>query len=227
MADSAKLKKAIAEILDSADLNTITAKKVRQQLEAKLKLDLTDRKKEIDELVMEALEKKQEEDKSEEEVSEDEGAKPKVSAGKRRKGSDSESEEEFVPEKKPKGKAKKKGSDAESDEDYGKKRKSASAAKKGAAAGGAKKRGGTGFTKILRLSPELSSVMGQPEMARHEVVKKIWSIIKEKNLYDPKNKQFAICDAELLPVFGVKRFRTFGMMKHLKNHFLVDWSEKT
>jgi len=222
MADSAKLKKAIAEILDDADLNTITAKKVRQQLEAKLKLDLLDRKKEIDELVMEALEKKQDGDKSEEEVSEDEGKKPKVSGGKRRKQSDSESEDEFVPEKKSKGKAKKKGSDDDSaDEDYGKRRKSAPA-KKAAAAGGAKKRGGTGFTKILKLSPELSSVMGQPEMARHEVVKKVWSIIKEKNLYDPKNKQFAICDAELLPVFGVKRFRTFGMMKHLKNHFLVD-----
>lgn len=39
-------------------------------------------------------------------------------------------------------------------------------------------------------------------MARHEVVKRIWAIIKEKNLYDPKNKQFAICNEELLPVFG-------------------------
>lgn len=32
-----------AEILDDADLTSITAKKVRQQLEAKLKTDLTDR----------------------------------------------------------------------------------------------------------------------------------------------------------------------------------------
>ncbi len=39
-------------------------------------------------------------------------------------------------------------------------------------------------------------------MARHEVVKKMWGIIKEKQLYDPKNKQFAICNAELLTVFG-------------------------
>jgi chromatin remodeling complex protein RSC6 len=39
--------------------------------------------------------------------------------------------------------------------------------------------------------------MGQEEMARHEVVKKVWAIIKEKNLYDPKNKQFAICDEQL------------------------------
>lgn len=37
---------------------------------------------------------------------------------------------------------------------------------------------------------------------------------------DPKNKQFAICDDELFKVIGVKRFRTFGMMKYLKNHFV-------
>jgi len=219
MTDSAKIKKAISEILDDADLNTITAKKVRQQLEAKLKTDLTDRKKEIDGMVMEILEKRQEQDKSEEEEeSEDEGKK---AAGKRRKRASSGSEDEAVPEKKPKGKAKKADdSDNASDEDWGKnKRKKAAAPAKGKDAA-PKKRGGTGFTKILKLSPELSSVMGQEEMARHEVVKKIWSIIKEKNLYDPKNKQFAICNEELLPVMGVKRFRTFGMMKHLKNHFI-------
>jgi len=181
MADSAKLRKAISEILDDADLNTITAKKVRQHLEAKLQTDLTDRKKEIDEMVMEELDKKQGKS-DEEEVSEDEGKK---STGKRRKQSDSESEDEFVPEKKSK-KGKKADSDDDSD-DWGKKqRRSAAASKKGkaksASGDGAKKRGGTGFTKIMKLSPELSSVMGQPEMARHEVVKKMWSIIKEKKI---------------------------------------------
>lgn len=62
--------------------------------------------------------------------------------------------------------------------------------------------------------------MGQDVMARHEVVKKIWQIIKERDLYDPKNKQFAICDDDLFKVMGVKRFRTFGMMKYLKTHFV-------
>lgn len=61
--------------------------------------------------------------------------------------------------------------------------------------------------------------MGQESMARHEVVKKVWAIIKEKNLYDQSNKQFAICDDDLYKVMGVKRFRTFGMMKYLKTHF--------
>lgn len=62
--------------------------------------------------------------------------------------------------------------------------------------------------------------MGEEQMARHEVVKRVWAIIKEKNLYDPKNKQYAICDEQLLKVIGVKRFRTFGMMKYLMPHFL-------
>ena len=120
--------------------------------------------------------------------------------------------DDYKPEgKKAKGK---KGSD--SDDDW---KKSGKRGGGGAAAKGAKKGGGGGYTKVCKLSPELAKVMGEDSMARHEVVKRMWKLIKEKNLYDPKNKQFAICNDELLAVFGVKRFRTFGMMKYLKNHF--------
>lgn len=60
MADISReeLKKEIDGILEGADLDTLSSKKVRQQLEEKLKFDLSDRKKEIDEMVMEAVEKK-------------------------------------------------------------------------------------------------------------------------------------------------------------------------
>lgn len=77
----------------------------------------------------------------------------------------------------------------------------------------------TGFTRPYKLSPDLSSLMGAKEMPRHEVVKKVWAIIKvwkikfdlmftkwsfrvlqEKNLYDPKNKQYAICDAGMTTI---------------------------
>jgi len=188
MASAAKLRTTISEILETADLNTITAKKVRQQLEEQLDMDLADRKKEIDGMLMEILEEKQ--------------------GGLKRKGGSSSEDEE---EEKPKKKGRK--ADSDSDSDSGKKKKKPAAKPKKAG-------GGTGFTKTCKLSPELSSIMGSDSMARHEVVKKMWAIIKEKNLYDPKNKQFAICNAELLPVFGVKRFRTFGMMKYLKTHFV-------
>jgi upstream activation factor subunit UAF30 len=60
-------------------LATTSAKKVRQQIEEKLECDLTERRKEIDELVMECLEKKQD---------------VKKEGGKKRSKSDDEEESE-------------------------------------------------------------------------------------------------------------------------------------
>ncbi|XP_077266966.1 upstream activation factor subunit spp27 homolog Non2 isoform X1 [Temnothorax americanus] len=285
MADITKeeLRKEITAILKDADLTTMSAKKVRQQIEEKLDVDLIESqikllfvvvlclvlclivayifilKKEVDDLVMECLQEKQdggkkkkkaaseesedgeeEEEEGSEEEEEEEEKKPakrnpaKKTPNKRKKGSsddeesasdDDASDEEYSPKKpkvtpkksKPGKKGKKKGSDSDSDEDWGKNKKApGSTAKKGA---GGKGKGG-GYTRAITLSPELAAVVGAEQMARHEVVKKVWSIIKERNLYDPKNKQFAICDEELMKVIGVKRFRTFGMMKYLKNHFV-------
>jgi len=193
MASTAQMRKLIAEILETADLTSISAKKVRQELETKLDEDLSEKKKEIDNMVLEILQDKQNGDK-----------------GSKRKPKDESDSEEDEPT--PKKKKQKKSSEDEDSEEDTKKKKKPAAKGKG--------RGGTGYTKLCKLSPELSKVMGEENMARHEVVKKMWSIIKTKELYDPKNKQFAICDAELLAVFGVKRFRTFGMMKYLKHHFL-------
>ncbi|XP_076677968.1 upstream activation factor subunit spp27 homolog Non2 isoform X1 [Andrena cerasifolii] len=255
-----ELRKEITAILKDADLTTMSAKKVRLQIEGKLDIDLTERKKEVDSLVMECLQEKQdgakkkkktaseesedgeeEEEEGSEEEEEEEEKKPakrspaKKPANKRKKGSsddeesasdDDASDEEYSPKKpkvtpkkagKPGKKGKKKGSDSDSDEDWGKNKKAQGGG------GGGKKGGGKGkggYTRAITLSPELAAVVGAEQMARHEVVKKVWSIIKERNLYDPKNKQFAICDDELMKVIGVKRFRTFGMMKYLKNHFV-------
>uniref|UniRef100_T1IW43 DM2 domain-containing protein n=1 Tax=Strigamia maritima TaxID=126957 RepID=T1IW43_STRMM len=64
------------------------------------------------------------------------------------------------------------------------------------------RKGTSTYSKKCILSPELAEVMGATEMARHEVVKKMWQIVKERNLADPKNKQFAVCDDQLLKIFG-------------------------
>lgn len=259
MADISKdeLRKEITGILKDADLTSMSAKKVRQQIEQKLDVDLTDRKKEIDDLVMECVQEKQDgaknskkkaaeksesedgEEEEEEEASEEEEEKekkpakrgpPKKQVNKRKKGSSDDdesasdedaSDEEYSPKKakpspkkgKPGRKGKKAKDESDSDSDWGKSAKKPAAKK----AGGGK---GSGYTRAIKLSPALASLVGEKELARHEVVKRVWAIIKERNLYDPKNKQFAICDDELLKVIGVKRFRTFGMMKYLKDHFV-------
>jgi len=48
-----------AEILETADLNTLSSKQVRLQLEGEFKVDLTSRKKEVDTIVLRTLEEVQ------------------------------------------------------------------------------------------------------------------------------------------------------------------------
>ncbi|XP_055679505.1 uncharacterized protein LOC129787770 [Lutzomyia longipalpis] len=235
-----KLKTEINAILKDADLSVMSAKKVRQILEEKLSCNLSARKKEVDELVMDYVNSKDEGSESDD-AEESEEEKPKRAPGKRppptkkpapkRKGGDSDesesggeagSDDDYKPQKKgrgaPKGgKRKKTASESDSDEDWKAPKKPKKA---GAGAGTGKKGKGTGFTRAYTLSPELAALMGAESLPRHEVVKKIWAMIKERNLYDPKNKQYAICDSDLQKVMGVKRFRTFGMLKYLREHFI-------
>lgn len=81
-----------------------------------------------------------------------------------------------------------------------------------------KKQMTTGYCKPLNLSEDLEAIVGTNKAPRHEVVKQMWAYIKENDLQDPKNKQFAICDEKLEKVIGEKRFKCFGMAKYLKEH---------
>ncbi|CAD7084615.1 unnamed protein product [Hermetia illucens] len=243
-----QLQKEISDILKDADLASMSTKKVREQLEKTFKCDLNSRRQEIKEIVMDIVNSKEsnEEDGSASESESEEEEEPapkskkrastarKASPAKKKKKASSEEEDgseadgnsddndsdyDAKPKKAAKGRKKggrrKKGSDSDSDEDW----KQTKKPKKAKGAGGGKGRG-TGFTRPYTLSADLASVVGAESLPRYEVVKKIWSLIKERNLYDPKNKQYAICDPELLKIFGVKRFRTFSMLKYLKPHFI-------
>ncbi|XP_050674930.1 uncharacterized protein LOC126972311 isoform X3 [Leptidea sinapis] len=242
-----ELEKEISKILQDANLAETSTRKVVQKLEEIFDTDLSDKKKVIDQLVMDYV-NGQESESEEEKKPVKKAAKPKKA---RKQSSDEEEEEDgsnecdSEEEKKPVKKSKKKDDDdykkpakraarpakkarkASSDEDEDASEDSDSEedkkpAKKKSAAKGSKAKGGKGggYTRPLRLSPALSELMGAESMPRHEVVKQVWNIIKTKNLYDPNNKQFAICDDALYKVIGTKRFRTFGMMKYLKTHFL-------
>jgi len=205
MADisEAELRDEVKAVLKGADLQTVTSKAVRKQVEEKLGVNLTKRRKEFDAIIMAEIK---------DQVSSDEVSEEEVSV--KRKKVDDDDYEPGASKKQAKKKAPKKrkaGSDDDSaDEDWGKKKKKSG--------GGGKK--GSGFTKSFKLSPELADLVGAEIMPRHEVVKKVWEVIKTRNLQDPSQKQFAICDDQLLKVIGIKRFRTFGMMKYLKNHFV-------
>jgi DNA topoisomerase-3 len=71
----------------------------------------------------------------------------------------------------------------------------------------------------LKPSAELAAVIGADNVARTEVIKKLWDYIKANGLQDAANKRAINADAKLLPVFGkpqVTMFELAGLVgKHL------------
>jgi len=219
------------ELLRGADLQTITTKAIRLQLEAKYGINLTARKQEIDDIVMSYIQPG------------GLGADDENGAG-RYYNQNSDSEDEYDPGSKrksgqqkpgkyymePQGKRPKGDEDNLEDdmlaarqmhqEEMARKAQQVPVNNVQAPVAAPAKRKGVGYTREYTLSGPLAEIVGAKAMPRHEVVKKIWEIVKTRDLRDPKDKRFTICDAQLLTVFGVKRFNTFSMMKYLKHHFL-------
>jgi len=101
MADISKdeLKKEIQDILKDADLDNTSAKKVRLQLQEKLDCDLTERKKEVDALVMEVIDEQTQDDEGEEDEEDEdddyEEEAPRKKAAPKRGAANSDSEEDY------------------------------------------------------------------------------------------------------------------------------------
>lgn len=65
-----------------------------------------------------------------------------------------------------------------------------------------------GLKKPVKLKSELASMLGETELPRTEITKKLWDYIKEKQLQTktangkPENAgKFIVADATLLPIF--------------------------
>lgn len=208
---ASELRKAISEMLVGANLDVLSSKKIRLQLEAKYGIDFTDRKKEIDGLVMDLISEDKEPEKPKESAQQNGAASSKSTAESSSSDDDDEQDDEELARKlqdeefKSRSRAVKKSRPAKKE-----------VTKKAPKAPGVKRE--NAYSRKCALSAELAAVVGAEEMPRSAVVKKMWSIVRERNLFDPSNKQFAICDDQLMKVFGHKRVRMFGMMKYLKNH---------
>lgn len=76
-----------------------------------------------------------------------------------------------------------------------------------------------GLAKKVKPSPELGAVVGNEEMTRADVTKKIWDYIKKNNLQDAQNRRNINADDKLRPVFGGKsQVSMFEMTKLVSNH---------
>ena len=74
------------------------------------------------------------------------------------------------------------------------------------------------FNKPLELSPELQNVVGESELSRPQVTKKVWEYIKNNNLQNPDDKRQIMADDKLEPVFGQDEVSMFEMTKLISNH---------
>lgn len=78
------------------------------------------------------------------------------------------------------------------------------------------------FNRPVQLSDKLAGVLGASRMSRPQVVKKLWEYIKGKDLQDPKDKRFILCDEALHGIFKSKRVSSFGMNGVGHSYFTIN-----
>ncbi|XP_024463969.2 upstream activation factor subunit spp27 isoform X2 [Populus trichocarpa] len=190
MVSDSDLVARLREILRSSDLDTATASSIRRQLEEDFGVDLSEKKKFIREQIDTFLETLNKGDGQSWNVTENEDNENDTVE-------DDENENDGIKEE-------------EEEDSETKESKGSDKTEK------VRKRGG--FAKLSSLSPQLQAVVGVPELARTEVVKKLWAYIRENNLQDPKNRKKIKCDEALRAVFHVNSIDMFQMNKALSKH---------
>ncbi|KAK3023976.1 hypothetical protein RJ639_042866 [Escallonia herrerae] len=207
MTSDSELVGRLREFLSTSDLNTTTTAIVRRRLEEEFQIDLSDKKafirEQVDLYLESQLDKAAVEEEEEVDVDID-GAGSDGDDGVKAKseGEEEQAEEEEEEEEEEEGTSNGRGASKR-----GSRKKNETV----------KKRGG-GFTKLCSLSPQLQRFTGTHELARTEVVKQLWSYIRENNLQDPNNRRDILCDEMLRDLFGVDSINMFQMNKALAKH---------
>ena len=84
----------------------------------------------------------------------------------------------------------------------------------------------TGLSKPLGLSSVLADIFGvskDAKLSKVEVVKKLWTHIKDNKLQDMENKRLVTPDVKMIEIFGEEKIKAFGMVKYLKDHLIDKW----
>ncbi|CAF1331833.1 unnamed protein product [Adineta steineri] len=214
-----KLRHEIQIILKDADLNTLSSKKVRQTLETIFNCDFTERKKEIDDILMSEITARDIVPISAPvepiPVNNDLQCTTVINESQTNNISTQSNDEQNkqtdkeIPIETPQ---------QENRPSVRTTSASSIVYKQSTAAALKIERRRTCYNKELDISDQLACVVGGHRMPRSEVVKRMWVYFKQHNLLDPVNKQYVNCDETLSRLFGRRRIRAFGMLKDLARH---------
>jgi upstream activation factor subunit UAF30 len=218
---NAEIEAKLNVILLGADLDSLTSRKARKELETVFGCDLTEKKAFIDEKLLAFVEQRQvaaetaaaaaaagfdvEETDVRRNRSRAAAPKPKTVAAKRKAAPTPERKKAKAAAAAPA------GSDDEADD---RDDADASDVQREKVAVKAKK---PTKKKTVYLRPALSEFFdGQEEMGRGDIVRGIHDYAKAHNLKDPSNGQFILCDEKLQKAFKKKRLHMFRMAKDIE-----------
>ncbi|KAL7570738.1 hypothetical protein ACA910_017860 [Epithemia clementina (nom. ined.)] len=187
------LKAKVEELAGKVDLETTGFKQFVSLLTKELggTIDLKQQKPFIKECLLETIQEKQGSNPETEENNDDDGGDEDHHYGE----DEDDEDEEDAPATKP-------------------------AKKKGGGGGG----GGGGLAALKPISAALAQFFGrgtsssEAQMARTDVVKRLWEYIREHKLQNPQNRREVMLDAALQKVFGVPQFTIFTMNKYVSAH---------
>ena len=75
-----------------------------------------------------------------------------------------------------------------------------------------------GFTNPMKLSADLTAIVGKDIASRAECIKLLWAYLKKNNLQDPNDKEYFTPDEKMAKVFGTDKVPCLGMETFLFRH---------
>ncbi|KAI8904762.1 SWIB/MDM2 domain-containing protein [Gorgonomyces haynaldii] len=190
-------------ILKTADLNLVSVKSIRKQIEQEFDADLSDKKHEFEQLVMSLVEAKQEMEDHVEDISQVKEEKH-VKEEDMEEDVEEDSRQQILDDERL-------ALELQQMDSQRRTRRGAVQVKR---------------EKLVQVSPELQEIVKQEQMPRTDAVARVWDYIRDHGLQDPEDKRKIVANDLLEGILGKKEFTGFQLNSLLSKHLTTNKTKK-